>query len=172
MSSLGALSGLVVSVGESVRVLLVLEDSVPASPAAFPAVIVTGRPVHMLVCHVLVVSWSVVLVCKEMRYLDVASGAVAHAGETVSVVAVLEVTVLASPAPVPAVILTGSPAHLLVVHALVASWSVVVVPPLAVPVSLVAVPASSLPVPASPVPVPPSRSEEHTSELQSQSNLV
>src|SRR2546422_10836636 len=90
-----------------------------------------------------------------MRYLDVASGAVAHAGETVSVVAVLEVTVLASPAPVPAVILTGSPAHLLVVHALVASWSVVVVPPLAVPVPLGAGPAPALPVAAAAAAGPP-----------------
>src|SRR2546428_1197082 len=59
--------------------------------------------------------------------------------------------------------LTGRPAQRLVDHNLLASTSVVLVPPLAVPDSLVAVPdslvavpASLLPVPASPVPVPPS----------------
>src|SRR5437870_138515 len=66
-----------------------------------------------------------------MTYSDVASGVVTHAGETVSVLAVLEDTVLVWPAPVPALIVTGRPAHWLTVHALVpalvVSWRVVVV---------------------------------------------
>src|SRR2546422_1865130 len=79
-----------------------------------------------------------------MAYLDVASGVVVQAGETVSAVAVLEDTVLAWPAPVPAVMLTGRPAHRLIFHDLVASTSVVLVPPLAVPASPVPVPRSSV----------------------------
>src|SRR2546428_619771 len=95
-----------------------------------PAVIVTGRPVHMLVCHDLLMSWSVVLVFR-IAYLDVPSGIVVQAGETVSVLAVLEVTVRVWPLAVPVSLV-------------------------AVPRSSVSVPASLLPVPASPVPVPPS----------------
>src|SRR2546427_10427312 len=60
-----------------------------------------------------------------MTYSDVASGIVVHAGETVSVLAVLEDTVLVWPAPAPALILTGRPAHWSTVHVLVMSWSVV-----------------------------------------------
>src|SRR5438876_56626 len=60
-----------------------------------------------------------------MAYSDVASGIVVHAGETVSVLAALEDTVLVWPAPAPALILTGRPAHWLIVHVLVMSWSVV-----------------------------------------------
>src|SRR2546422_6863132 len=63
-------------------------------------------------------SWSVVLVCP-MTYWDVPSGIGLHAGETVSVLVVFEDTVRVWPAPGPAVIVTGRPAHRLVVHALV-----------------------------------------------------
>src|SRR2546422_10924330 len=70
-------------------------------------------------------SWSVLLVCV-MTYSDVASGVVTHAGETVSVLAVLEDTVLVWPAPAPALIVTGRPAHWLAVHALVRAWGLVV----------------------------------------------
>src|SRR5947209_20449741 len=62
-----------------------------------------------------------------MRYSDVASGIVVHAGETVSVLAVLVDTVLVWPAPAPAAILTGRPAHWSTVHVLVMSCSVVAV---------------------------------------------
>src|SRR2546428_3610483 len=71
-------------------------------------------------------SWSVLLVCV-MTYSDVASGVVTHAGETVSVLAVLEDTVLVWPAPAPALIVTGRPAHWSAIHALVRAWSVAVV---------------------------------------------
>src|SRR5207247_10347840 len=127
---------------ETVSVLVVLEVTVRVWPAPVPAVSATVRPAHWSVVHawvpVLVVSWSVVLVCR-MTYLDVASGVVVHAGETVSVVRVLEVTVRVWPAPVPAVMLSGRPAQRLVDHFLLASTSVVLVPPLAVPDSFVAV---------------------------------
>src|SRR5436309_11279995 len=91
-----------------------------------------------------------------MRYWDVPSGVVVQPGETVSVLVVLEDTVLVWPAPVPAVMLTAAPFHSSTVHVLVLSWSVVLVcvpvavplspgaMPLAVPVSLAAVPASAL----------------------------
>src|SRR3989442_13560444 len=62
-----------------------------------------------------------------MTYLEVPSGIVVQAGETVSVLAVLEDTVLVWPAPVPAVIVTRCPAHWLVVHDLVRSWIVLLV---------------------------------------------
>src|SRR2546429_1691517 len=62
-----------------------------------------------------------------MRYSDVASGIVVHAGETVSVLAVLVDTVLVWPAPAPAAILTGRPAHWSTVHVLVMSCSAVAV---------------------------------------------
>src|SRR3989441_1124512 len=163
-------SGVVVQAGETVSALVVLEDTVRVWPAPVPAVIVTGRPIHRLAGHAfafatdLVVSWSVVLVCA-MTYWDVPSGVVVQADETVSVLAVLEDTVVVWPAPVPAVIVTRRPAHWSVVHALVpdfvVSWSVVLVSvPLAVPcsaavpTSAVAVPASPVAVPASPVPLP------------------
>src|SRR2546426_8230418 len=44
-----------------------------------------------------------------MTYWDVPSGVVVHAGETVSLVESLAVTVLAWPAPVPALIVTMRP---------------------------------------------------------------
>src|SRR5947209_153032 len=134
-------SGIVVQAGETVSVLAVLEVTVRVWPAPVPAVSATVCPAHWSVDHalvpVLVVSWSVVLVCR-MTYLDVASGVVVQAGETVRVVAVLEVTARVWPAPVPAVMLSGRPAQRLIDHDLLASTSVVLVPPLAVPVSLVA----------------------------------
>src|SRR2546426_9384064 len=74
-------SGVVVQAGETVSVLVVLEDTVRVWPTPVPAVIATGRPIHRLAGHAfafasdLVVSWSVVLVCA-MTYLDVASGVV------------------------------------------------------------------------------------------------
>ena len=86
-------SGVVVQAGETVSVFLVLDDTVRVWPAPVPAVMLSGRPAHRLVDHDLVVSWSVVLVCR-MTYLDVASGVVVQAGETVRVVAVLDDTVL------------------------------------------------------------------------------
>src|SRR5947209_1048559 len=131
MAYLDVPSGVVVHAGETVRMFLVLEDTVLVWPAPVPAVIVTGRPVHMLVCHDLLMSWSVVLVVFKIAYLDVPSGIVVQAGETVSVLAVLEVTVRVWPTPVPAVSATVRPAHWSVVHAwvpvLVVSWSVVLV---------------------------------------------
>src|SRR2546428_12534368 len=87
----------------------------------------TLRPSHWSVVHVLLMSWSVVLVCV-MSYWDVPSGVVVQAGETVSALVVLEDTVRVWPAPVPAVIVTRRPAHWLVGHALgragdvVGSW--------------------------------------------------
>src|SRR2546430_653408 len=119
-------SGVVVPGGETVRVLVVLDDTVRVWPAPVPAVIVTRRPAQRLLVHTLVVSWSVVLVCA-MTYWDVPSGVVVHAGETVSLVESLAVTVLAWPAPVPAVIVTRRPAHRLIGHALAMSWNVVLV---------------------------------------------
>src|SRR5438309_729941 len=120
-------SGVVVHAGgEMVRVVVVLEDTVRDWPAPVPAVIVTRRPAQRLLVHTLVVSWSVVLVCA-MTYWDVPSGVVVHAGETVSLVESLAVTVLVWPAPVPAVMVSGRPAQRLVGHALVVSWSVVLV---------------------------------------------
>src|SRR3989442_12500911 len=103
-------SGFVPQADETVSVLGVLEATVFFWPAPVPALILTVRPFHWSVVHVLLMSWSVLLVCV-MMYLDVASGAVAHAGETVSVLASLVDTVLVWPAPVPAVIVTGRPAH-------------------------------------------------------------
>src|SRR2546428_8157953 len=92
----------------------------------------TLRPSHWSVVHVLLMSWSVLLVCV-MTYSDVPSGVVVQAGETVSALVVLEDTVRVWPAPVPAVIVTGRPIHRLAGHAfafatdLVVSWSVVLV---------------------------------------------
>src|SRR3989475_13302753 len=53
-----------------------------------------------------------------MTYCDVPSGIRFQAGETVSVLAVLEATVRVWPAPAPALVLTVRPAHWLDVHAL------------------------------------------------------
>src|SRR5439155_21835728 len=53
-----------------------------------------------------------------MTYWDVPSGIRFQAGETVSVLAVLEATVRVWPAPAPALMLTARPAQWLVVHAL------------------------------------------------------
>src|SRR3989442_12107553 len=103
-------SGFVPQADETVSVLGVLEDTVFFWPAPVPALMLTLRPFHWSVVHVLLMSWSVLLVCV-MTYSDVASGAVTHAGETVSVLASLVDTVLVWPAPVPAVIGTGRPAH-------------------------------------------------------------
>src|SRR3989454_4750978 len=117
-------SGIVVHAGETVSVLAVLEDTVLVWPAPAPALILTGRPAHWLIVHVLVMSWSVVAVCV-MTYSDVASGIGSQAGETVSVSVVLDNTVRVWPAPVPALITTGRPAHWLAVHVLVLSASAV-----------------------------------------------
>src|SRR5437667_202531 len=124
-------SGIVVHAGETVSVLAVLVDTVRVWPWPVPAAILPTSPAHWLAVHalgpVLVVSWSVVLVCP-MTYWDVPSGVVVHAGgEMVRVVVVLEDTVRDWPAPVPAVIVTRRPAQRLLVHTLVVSWSVVLV---------------------------------------------
>src|SRR2546427_2581607 len=126
-------SGIGLHAGETVSVLVVFEDTVRVWPAPGPAVIVTRRPAHWLIVHALVpdllVSWSAVLVCV-ITYLDVPSGVVIQ-GETVSVLAVLEVTVFVWPAPVPAVIVTGRRAHRRAGDALgcalFGSWGVVLV---------------------------------------------
>src|SRR5439155_44399 len=119
-------SGIGSQAGETVSVSVVLDATVRVWPAPVPALIVTRRPAQRLLVHTLVVSWSVVLVCA-MTYWDVPSGVVVHAGETVSLVESLAVTVLAWPAPVPALIVTRRPAHRLIGHCLVVSWSVVLV---------------------------------------------
>src|SRR2546428_11646806 len=84
----------------------------------------TLRPSHWSVVHVLLMSWSVLLVCV-MTYSDVPSGVVVQAGETVSALVVLEDTVRVWPAPVPAVIVTGRPVHRLAGHALAPAFVVV-----------------------------------------------
>src|SRR2546428_406352 len=132
-------SGAVTHAGETVSVLASLVDTVLVWPAPAPALIVTGRPAHWLAVHVLLMSWSVAVVCG-MTYLDVRSGVGVPAGEAVrafegvvSALVVLEDTVRVWPAPVPAVIVTGRPIHRLAGHAfafatdLVVSWSVVLV---------------------------------------------
>src|SRR5207245_788429 len=116
-------SGFVLQADERVSVLAVLEDTFFAWPAPVPAMMLTLRPFHWSVVHVLLMSWSVLLVCV-MTYSDVASGVVTHAGETVSVLASLVDTVLVWPAPAPALIVTGRPAHWSDVHVLVMSSSV------------------------------------------------
>src|SRR2546428_9745727 len=131
MTYLDVPSGVVVHAGETVSLVESLAVTVLAWPAPVPALIVTKRSAHRLIGHSLVMSWSVVLVCL-IAYLDVPSGIVVHAGETVSVFLVLEDTVLVWPVPVPAVIVTGRPVHMLVGHDLLASWSVVLVLRLAV----------------------------------------
>src|SRR5438445_10557028 len=103
-------SGCVVHAGETVSVLAVLVDTVLVWPAPAPAAILTGRPAHWSTVHVLVMSCSVVAVCV-MTYSDVPSGIGSQAGETVSVSVVLDTTVRVWPAPVPALITTGRPAH-------------------------------------------------------------
>src|SRR3989442_3684741 len=108
-------SGFVPQADETVSVLGVLEATVFFWPAPVPALMLTLRPFHWSVVHVLLMSWSVLLVCV-MTYSDVPSGAVIHAGETVSVFAPLVDTVLVWPSPAPAVIVTGPIAHALVVH--------------------------------------------------------
>src|SRR3989449_4464434 len=126
-------SGIGSQAGETVSVSVVLDTTVRVWPAPVPALITTGRPAHWFAVHALVLSASAVL-DAVMMYLDVPSGVVIHAGDTVSVFVVLEDTVRVWPAPVPAVILTTSPAHWLAVHALgpvlVVSWSVVLVCPM------------------------------------------
>src|SRR3989449_5963773 len=62
-----------------------------------------------------------------MMYWDEPSGFVPQADETVSVLAVLEDTVLLWPAPAPALIRTLRPFHWSVVHVLLMSWSVLLV---------------------------------------------
>src|SRR5438552_7263822 len=123
-------SGIVVHAGDTVSVFVVLEDTVRVWPAPVPAVILTTSPAHWLAVHalgpVLVVSWSVVLVCP-MTYWDVPSGVVVHAGgEMGRVVVVLEDTVREWAAAVAAVIVTRRPAQRLLVHIVVVWWSVVV----------------------------------------------
>src|SRR5439155_738412 len=126
-------SGIGSQAGETVSVSVVLDTTVRVWPAPVPALITTGRPAHWFAVHALVLSASAVP-DAVMMYLDVPSGVVIHAGDTVSVFVVLEDTVRVWPAPVPAVILTTSPAHWLAVHALgpvlVVSWSVVLVCPM------------------------------------------
>src|SRR3989442_943509 len=114
-------SGIGSQAGETVSVSVVLDNTVRVWPAPVPALITTGRPAHWLAVHALVLSASAVL-DAVMMYLDVPSGVVIHAGDTVSVFVVLEDTVRVWPAPVPAVIVTRRPAHRLIGHALVASW--------------------------------------------------
>src|SRR2546430_6595495 len=116
-------SGIGSQAGETVSVSVVLDNTVRVWPAPVPALITTGRPAHWLAVHVLVLSASAVL-DAVMMYLDVPSGVVVHAGDTVSVFVVLEDTVRVWPAPVPAVIVTARPAHMLICHDLVVSWSV------------------------------------------------
>src|SRR2546428_8761261 len=117
-------SGIVVHAGETVSVLAVLVDTVLVWPSPAPAAILTGCPAHWSTVHVLVMSCSVVGVCV-MTYSDVPVGIGSQAGETVSVSAVLDTTVRVWPAPVPALITTGRPAHWLAVHTLVLSASLV-----------------------------------------------
>src|SRR3989442_1591195 len=130
MTYLDAPSGVGVQAGVTVSVVASLVGTVPVWPAPVPALILTGRPAHWPVVHGLVMSWNVVGVCL-MTYFDVPSGVVAQAGETGSVLVVLDITVLVWPAPAPAVIVTRRVAHWLIGHALVpglvVSWSVVVV---------------------------------------------
>src|SRR2546427_2087796 len=109
-------SGVVVQAGETVSVLVVLEDTVRVWPTPVPAVIATGRPIHRLAGHAfafasdLVVSWSVVLVCA-MTYLDVPSGVVVQADETVGVLAALVGTGVVLSAAVRSVIVKTGRAH-------------------------------------------------------------
>src|SRR2546422_881697 len=132
-------------VGVSVVVEAVVGDWPPAVPAVIAARSPADASARRAAVHDLVVSWSVVLVCA-MTYLDVPSGVVVHAGETVSLVEALAVTVLAWPAPVPAVIVTMRPTQRLVVgQAVVMSWGVVVVP-LVAALAVVAGVASPAPV--------------------------
>src|SRR5438034_2080241 len=56
-------SGVLVQAGETVRVFSLLEDTVLVWPAPVPAVMLTAAPFHSSTVHVLVLSWSVVLVC-------------------------------------------------------------------------------------------------------------
>src|SRR5207245_10588754 len=71
------------------------------------------------------VSAIVAVAPTPMTYWDEPSGFVPQADETVSVLAVLEDTVLLWPAPVPAVIVTTRVVHWSVVHVLVMSLSLV-----------------------------------------------
>src|SRR5207245_9169987 len=71
------------------------------------------------------VSAIVAVAPTPMTYWDEPSGFVPQADETVSVLAVLEDTVLLWPAPVPALIVTTRVFHWSAVHALVMSWGVV-----------------------------------------------
>src|SRR2546422_3502501 len=64
-------SGFVPQADETVSVLGVLEDTFFAWPAPVPAMMLTLRPFHWSVVHVLLMSWSVLLVCV-MTYSDVA----------------------------------------------------------------------------------------------------
>src|SRR2546428_10902549 len=86
-------SGIGSQAGETVSVSVVLDNTVRVWPAPVPALITTGRPAHWFAVHALVLSASAVL-DAVMMYLDVPSGVVIHAGDTVSVFVVLEDTVL------------------------------------------------------------------------------
>src|SRR2546425_12014263 len=110
-------SGFVPQADETVSVLGVLEDTVFFWPAPVPALMLTLRPFHWSVVHVLLMSWSVLLVCV-MTYSDVASGAVAQAGETVSALVALEDTVDGWTAPEGAWVVTGGRRLIEDVHAL------------------------------------------------------
>src|SRR2546427_12222798 len=87
-------SGVVAQAGETVSVLVVLEDTVRVWPTPVPAVIATGRPIHRLAGHAfafasgLVVSWRVVLVCA-VTLVVVAAGVVGIGAETVRGLAVV-----------------------------------------------------------------------------------
>src|SRR5438309_336640 len=110
----------------------------------------TVRPAHSAGVHVLSRSSSVVLVCLMTYPDEPSSGVRSQAGDTVSVLSVLDNTVRVWPAPKPAVILTGRPAHWLTSHVLLLSLSVVL------DCAPSAVPASPLPVPLSPATSVPS----------------
>src|SRR5947199_10631 len=136
-------SGVLVQAGETVRMFSLLEDTVRVWPAPVPAAMKTGCAAHSFLVHDLLGSPSVVLVRILMTYWDVLSGGVVQAEARTSVLALLEDTVFAWPAPVPTAMLSGRPFHTSVVHVLVMSWSVVLVcAPVAVPASSVAVPLS------------------------------
>ena len=119
-------SGVLVQAGETVRMFSLLEDTVRVWPAPVPAAMKTGCAAHSFLVHDLLGSPSVVLVRILMTYWDVLSGGVVQAEARTSVLALLEDTVFAWPAPVPTAMLSVRPFHTSVAHVLVLSWSVFV----------------------------------------------
>src|SRR2546427_11681131 len=99
-------SGVVVQPGETVSVLVVLEDTVLVWPAPVPAVMLTAAPFYRSTVHVLVMSWSVVLVCV-LAWSDVPSGGVVPAAAAGSVLAGLGGAVGGWATPRPAVVRRG-----------------------------------------------------------------